>query len=205
MNRDTGMWDAVVNFFIRRAFAIFVVATVVCLALVASLTNELNPQVMGVWVTVGILTSLLVSGVALVVVLAVAAVRKARDFIVAFEPDKKLYAKDRFERERVNISDFYSKYAVVHENKTFEDCEIQGPGAIYLHENCDMPQLACSISDFMVVKDGAVINSAAHFRNTSFRNCKFSFVVVFATEETARSIQRSCKLDTGQDLPVVGL
>lgn len=205
MNRESGTWDKLASFVIRHAVVIFVVATGICLTLIAYLTNALNPAVVGVWIIVGILTSLLVSGVTLVVALAVAAVKKARHFVLAFEPDKHLYDKDHFERERINIADFYSKYAVVHENKSFQDCEIQGPGVIYLRENCEMPQMACAISDFVVIGEGSVINSAAHFRNTSFRNCKFSFVVVFTTEETARSIQKACKLDTGQDLPVVGL
>jgi len=205
MDKGTGPREGFSGFFIRHAWAIFIIATLVCLALIARLTNALNPQVVGVWITVGILTTLLLSGVALVVILGAAAVRKARTYVLAFEPDKELYAKDRYERERVHIADFYSKYAAVHEGKTFVDCEILGPGAIYLHENCDMPQLACSISDFIVIRQGDVISAAAHFSNTSFRNCKFSNVVVFATEETAKSIQQACRLDTGMDLPVVGL
>lgn len=41
--------------------------------------------------------------------------------------------KNSFEGEVVNISDFYSPGPMIYKDKVFRNCEIRGPGTIFLH------------------------------------------------------------------------
>ena len=197
--------NALTTFFIKHAVAIFVIATACCLSLIAYLTNSFKPNVLGTWIIVGILTSLLFSGVALIVVLAVAAVDKARKYIIAYQPQEGITLKDRYEQERIRISDFFSAFLLVNENKEFEDCEIQGPGSIYLLEDSDLDNCTFKLCDWIVVKNDATVNTAAHFRHTTFSKCKFFNVAIYMSQETASRLCEKQKACSREDLSVIGL
>ena len=51
--------------------------------------------------------SLLFSGVALVVILAVAAVERARKYIIAYQPQEGITLKGRYENERIRGFGFF--------------------------------------------------------------------------------------------------
>lgn len=205
MGKAETKWDWLATFFIKHAVTIFVIATVVCLALITYLTNHLTPYVIGAWVVVGILTSLLFSGVALVVVLAVAAVDKARHLkVLTYEPQSHAVLKDRFERERIAVADFYSPYLVARENKRFIACEVQGPGGIQLLGESMLEDCIMQRCDYIVVNEGDVVNTAAHFKDTVFTSCTFVNVALYVTSATAEALRQRIKAQTGETVPLLG-
>ncbi|MEA4858404.1 MAG: hypothetical protein AAGU21_09880 [Solidesulfovibrio sp.] len=186
MGATEGKLGRITNFFIKHAVAIFLVATFVCLVLAASLTSSLKPNVVGVWLVVGILTSLLFSGVALVVVLAVAAVDKARRLrLISYEPKAETLRRDRFEREKLAVADFHSPLLVAHDGKRFEECGLAGPGSVYLDVSCEAGTSAFHLCDLIVVPEGEKPYTAAYFHNSVFRHCRFDNLVVYMTEAGA--------------------
>lgn len=188
MDRFEGKLGLMTTFFIRHAVAIFVIATVVCLVLVSSLTNALKPNVIGVWLVVGILTSLLFSGVALVVVLAVAAVNKARHLrVITYEDKAASNLRDRFSQEKLKVQDFYSPFFLVNANKTFSQCELQGPGALLLDASSVLADCAFHLCDLIMVEDGDKANTAAIFTHSTFQGCRFVNVVVYMPRTAARA------------------
>jgi hypothetical protein len=191
------------SFFIKHSLAIFVIATVCCLTLIVYSTNSIKPYVFGMWMIVGILTSLLFSGVALVVVLAAAAVEKARKYIIAYQPQEGISLKERYEKERIRVSDFFSAFLMVNENITFEKCEIQGPGSIYLLENSDLDNCTFKLCDWIVVKSNASVNTAAHFRNTVFLECSFFNVAIYMSQETADRLCEKQKACSREELSII--
>ncbi|WP_300156217.1 hypothetical protein [Solidesulfovibrio sp.] len=186
MDRPQGSWEAATQFFIRHAVAIFLVATVVCLLLAGYLTNYLNPSVVGVWVVVGLLTSLLFSGVALVVVLAVAAVDKARRLrLVSLEPRADMAFTDRFANEKLRVEDFYCPHPLKNEGKAFMDCELRGPGAARFGKGVSLEACTFQLCDFVVLEDLCRTNTAAVFADSSFTRCKWVKVTVFVSKAVA--------------------
>jgi hypothetical protein len=205
MKRAEGKWDALTSFFIKHAAAIFVIATVICLVLITYLTNHLKPTVIGAWVIVGILTSLLFSGVALVVVLAVAAVEKASHLrVITYEPHGSDKLRDRFEREKIKVENFYSPFFLLNENKYFEDCEIQGPGSILFLGASSLDGCVFKMCDYIVVKEGDKINTAAQFKNSTFKGCKFFDVALYLPESMVERLFESHKAATDQELSIIG-
>ncbi|KHK03387.1 hypothetical protein [Desulfovibrio sp. TomC] len=196
--------NALTTFFIKHSLAIFVIATACCLSLIVYFTNSFKPNVLGTWMIVGILTSLLFSGVALVVILAVAAVEKARKYIIAYQPQEGVTLKGRYEKERIRVSDFFSAFLLVNENITFENCEIQGPGSIYLLENSDLDNCTFKLCDWIVVKGEVTVNTAAHFRNTDFLNCNFFNVAIYMSQETANRLCEKQKACSREELSIIG-
>jgi hypothetical protein len=186
MKATDGKLGALTNFFIKHAVAIFLVATVVCLVLVASLTNAFKPNVVGVWLVVGILTSLLFSGVALVVVLAVAAVDKARHLrLITYEAKPDVRLRDRFAEEKIGIAEFYSPLLVPNNAMRFERCELSGPGSLFLDASDDLDGSVLQLCDLIVVKPGEKPQTAAVFTNATFRDCRFVNLVVYMTQDAA--------------------
>ena len=205
MAKYEGKLGQAANFFIKHAVAIFVVATVVCLLLVASLTNTLKPDVIGVWLVVGILTSLLFSGVALVVVLAVAAVDKARHLrVITYEDNKAASLRDRFEQEKIAVGDFASPLFRVNDNKRFEHCEVHGPGSLLLQDGCTLEGNTLHLCDVVVVKAGVRTNTAAAFRNTTFRNCRFVSLVIYMPDTMAAQWLEARSGATADEFSLVG-
>ena len=192
------------TFFIKHSLAIFVIATVCCLSLIVYYTNSFKPYVFGMWMIVGISMSLLFSGVALVVILAVAAVDRARKYIIAYQPQEGMTLKGRYENERIRISDFFSAFLHVNENVSFENCEIQGPGSIYLLENSDLDGCTFKLCDWIVVKGDASVNTAAHFRGAVFRNCNFFNVAIYMTQESADRLCEKQKACSREELSIIG-
>lgn len=205
MDKTEGTWNALTNFFIKNSVAIFVVATASCLILITYLTNHLKLYVIGAWVVVGILTSLMFSGVALVVVLAVAAVEKARHLrVITYEPPASNKLKDSFERERVKIVDFYSPFFVINDNKRFDNCEILGPGSILLLGSSSLNGCIFKMCDFIVVKETDKVNTAAHFNDATFTECKFFNVSIYLTERMVEKLLESHQDSLDAGLPIIG-
>ena len=205
MGTSDGRLGAVANFFIKHALAIFLVATLVCLLLVASLTSVLRPHVVGAWLLVGILTSLLFSGVALVVVLAMAAVDKVRHLKLITSQDKQSLAlRERFELEKIGAADLYSPYFRVHEGKRFVKCELIGPGSIFLQDSSTLEDCSFHLCDIVVVAADERVNTAAYFQHSTFTGCRFVNLVIYMTEAmSAGALGGRCGVETG-DLCVLG-
>lgn len=206
MDKKGTAWSSLTSFFIRHSMAIFLVATVVCLVLAGYLTNHLKPHVIGVWVVVGILTSLLFSGVALVVVLAVAAVEKARHLkLIAYEPFANTNAKENFDGEKVKMLDFYSPFSIVNNNKYFKNCEIEGPGNVFLDDSNTFENCSFHLCDCILVDAADRVKTAAVFGQSTFVGCRFVNVAFFMTENVARKILASQDAaTTGDALVFVG-
>jgi hypothetical protein len=205
MNRTESLGTLFVNFFIKHSVAIFIVATACCLILISYITNYFNPNVIGAWLLVGILTSLLFSGVALVVVLAVAAFEKARHLrVITYEPHLTNVTKEVFERERINIGEFYSPF-FISDNKLFKECEIQGPGSIQFIGLNNMNECSFHMCDYIVVKDDDKLNTSAHFTNATFTKCKFVNVALYMPKGMAEKFFENHKAATGEELSIVGL
>jgi len=204
MNKTGKTWNSLTNFFIKHSVAIFVIATIICLVLITYLTNHLKLYVVGAWVIVGILTSLLFSGVALVVVLAVAAVEKARNLrVITYEPHVSNKLKDHFEKESVKAGDFYLPFPFVNENKYFENCEIQGPGSM-LFLDSSLDGCVFHMCDFIVVENDDTINAAAIFKSSTFRGCRFLRTALYLPENMAGKLFENNKASNGEELTIIG-
>lgn len=189
MEKQQGTRDAFTQFFIKHAVAIFLVATVVCLLLAAFLTNALKPNVVGVWLVVGILTSLLFSGVALVVVLAITAVDKARRLrIISLDTQADLDLKDRFEGEKLRIEGFYCPPPLKNSGKTFVGCELRGPGAVRFASNITLSECVFQLCDFVVLEDLCRTNTAAVFTDSTFTRCTWVKTTVFVSKAVASEL-----------------
>lgn len=205
MDKPEGRWNALTSFFIRHSVAIFVVATACCLLLITYLTNHLKPDVVGAWVIVGILTSLLFSGVALVVVLAIAAVDKLRHLkVITFESQPNGTVKDRFERERLKAVDFYPPFFPINENKTFVNCEIEGPGSMLFLGTSSLTSCVFNLCDVIVVGEGVTVNTAAQFKDSTFSGCHFYNVALYMSADMAARLLASYKAATGEELQIIG-
>lgn len=205
MGRTEGRLGLITNFFIRHAVVIFLVATVVCLILISYLTNTLKPHVIGVWLVVGILTSLLFSGVALVVVLAVAAVDKARHLrVITYEDKASVSLRNRFEQEKLKVADFYSPLFIVNENKQFFQCELQGPGAVFFQEGDTLDDCAFRLCDLVVVGEGERLNTAAYFKGSAFHGCRFVNMVLYMPEAMARQWRDTHRVGNVVEVSLVG-
>ncbi|UJX41168.1 hypothetical protein K9F62_00225 [Desulfovibrio sp. JY] len=201
MSKTEGIWNALSSFFIKHSTTIFVIATIICLVLITYLTNHLRPYVVGAWVVVGILTSLLFSGVALVVVLAVAAVQKARHLrLITYEPNGANTLRASFENEKIRLGEFYSPYLVPNEGKTFTHCEIEGPGGLLFRGTSRLERCRFTLCDVIVVNEGDKVNTAAHFVDGTFTDCHFVNVALYLTQETAAALFKSHKDATGEEM-----
>jgi hypothetical protein len=206
MKRTETVLSSLSDFFIQHAIVIFLLATGGCLFLVAYMADYLKPNVIEAWVLVGILTTLLFSGVALVVLLGVAAFQKARSLkIITFEPRPPSPFTSQFEQERIKIANFYSPFLVPNENKSFKDCEIYGPGSILFLDSNAVSDCSFHMCDYVVIKEGAKINTAAYFAKSSFIGCKFFNITFYIPETLAERIFDKHKESTGEALTIVGI
>jgi len=205
MNKAEKRLGLLTNFFINHSVTIFVVATVSCLVLIAYFTNHFKPSVFGVWLVVGILTSLLFSGVGLVVVLAVAAVEKARHMrFITYDSQTTVNIKDHFVGERVTMDYFRSLASPVNGKKIFENCEIHGPGSIFLYKSNHLEGCTFNLCDLVVVNETDNVNTAIYFVESIFKACRFSNMVIWLTDDMAKTVIENHRASSGEDLRVVG-
>jgi hypothetical protein len=197
MGRTEGKLGLLTNFFIKHSVAIFVITTAICLILISYLTNTLKPNVIGIWLVVGILTSLLFSGVALVVVLAVAAVDKARHLrVITYEDKTGTNLRDHFEQEKLKVEDFYSPLFLVNANKNFVQCELRGPGSMFFQESDLFESCQFHLCDLVIVQEGDKANTAAYFKGSTFRHCRFVNIVLYMPQLVAK---RWLETQSGRD------
>lgn len=109
--------------------------------------------------------------------------------------------RSTFENERIRASDFYSPLSGMHHAKTFNSCEIVGPGAIALMA-CNLYHGHFIACDVVAVKT-ALIKTAAGFEHCTFNNCKFINATIFVSHGTAESIS-SIPTDNGRPMEVIG-
>jgi len=204
MFKSDGKLGTMANFFIKHALAIFVAATVCCLILVASLTSYMKPPVFGAWLIVGIMTTLLLSGVALVVALAVAAFEKARRAgLVASPRQPRTQDKDAFIMERIKVEDFYLQPSLLNERKIFENCEILGPGSMCLHQSNVVQGCSFQQCDLVLAADPDQITAAACFMDSTFKGCRFVNMTIWLHRELAERLAAQ-SAEAGQALRIVG-
>ena len=87
--------------------------------------------------------------------------------------------KSSFENERVRLSVFFSAHAVVRTSKTFRNCEIYGPGALVVLEDCTLRGCGFTQCDLVALPERTPVYTAVGFRRTAFEDCKFFNVTMF--------------------------
>ena len=204
MNKAEGKLGLLTNFFIQHSVKIFVIATVSCLVLIAYLTSYFNPSAIGAWLVVGILTSLLFSGVALVVVLAVAAVEKAWHMrLITYKPQASTL-KDRFIRETVRADDFHLTPLLANGKKYFENCEVHGPGSMFFLKSNHIDGCSFHQCDLVIVNETDKLNTASYFSDSIFKECVFINMVIWITKDMANKLIDSHRAVSGDDLSIIG-
>jgi hypothetical protein len=89
-----------------------------------------------------------------------------------------------FERRRIYLNDFALPSSPFIEGKTFIDCDIIGPGNMYLRRGNSVNEHREPAVDGVCLHSNASVLNGFIFDNCIFRNCSFQRISIFASIET---------------------
>ena len=109
-----------------------------------------------------------------------------------------------FEKQKINVSDFFSPFNIVNKGKSFNGCRIHGPGAIALLNGCALRGNGFMACDLVLVTSEPLLAVTA-FEDTTFSDGEFFHLTIFINQHTADLFLEDAK-KSGASMPtIIGL
>jgi hypothetical protein len=107
---------------------------------------------------------------------------------------------DSFEKEIVNIGDFYSPGPMIYKDKVFRNCEIRGPGTIFIDGNSRISSCKLHIS-IIETTDPIFPDCIVVFINPTFLNCSMYRITILGVPGLREVIEAGSNRPKVNSLP----
>jgi hypothetical protein len=158
------------------------------------------------WVCAGMLGALAATGSLALIGIFRAKLAQAQVMEFARKPPTTVNPlRSNFEREKINLSDFWSFFVETRTYKgvVFRQCDIFGPGSIILHNGTTFAFNHVGTCDLICVRN-VTINTAIVFTDTLFRECRFVNVSIFMTPDVAAAMIKDATSQGGSEPMIIG-
>jgi hypothetical protein len=155
------------------------------------------------WVCAGLIGALIFAGVAALYGYVRVKLAQAQAIEYARRPPTTVNPlRNNFEREKINLSDFWAAYvqARLYKSVVFRSCDIYGPGSIVIGPNSQVINNRFILCDLILVKNEPV-NTGIVFESSVFDYCKFINVSLYLAEDSVRALMDS--VAPGAEKPIV--
>lgn len=110
---------------------------------------------------------------------------------------------DHFYKQVIHVSDIFSNYHQVLENKHFRECRFVGPMVISFGSNVNMTGSSMAECNFIAIDKG-YIRGVVAFSNSTLLDCEFDSITFVVHTDLARAI-RDDAVKNGGEIQILGV
>lgn len=113
--------------------------------------------------------------------------------------------RQTFEREKIDIADFWSAMPNVrhYTGATFRECQLHGPGTVIFHHECRLYSDVFTMCDIACIRT-APVKTAIIFERCTFDRCNFINLTIFTAVNAAEMMVAEAQR-AGENLIIIGL